>query len=282
MEIYKLGDEIPEETPKNLTKKHKYDTMKIVASKDAGISDGGELRITEIRQAVKNENRVNIYVNGKYKFSLDVAQVVELGIKIGRVITAEELAEYKKASEYGKAYQRALEWVLVRPRSVRELREYLRRRRKLSEAKERKDGWQKEKEIADMIARGEDEVAARMKKKMARSGKREKYDFDELIVQRLCEKGYVNDERFAEYYVENRFVKKGISKKRLRMELVKKGIKQNIIDVVLDGRDDTEEILKMIAKKRAKYDDEKLTQYLCRQGFDYQLVRNLVRTCEKD
>lgn len=282
MEIYKLGDEIPKETPKNLTKKHKYDTMKIVASKDAGISDGGELRITEIRQAVKNENRVNIYVNGKYKFSLDVAQVVELGIKIGRVITAEELAEYKKASEYGKAYQRALEWVLVRPRSVRELREYLRRRRKLSEAKERKDGWQKEKEIADMIARGEDEVAARMKKKMARSGKREKYDFDELIVQRLCEKGYVNDERFAEYYVENRFVKKGISKKRLRMELAKKGIKQNIIDVVLDGRDDTEEILKMIAKKRAKYDDEKLTQYLCRQGFDYQLVRNLVRTCEKD
>ena len=282
MEIYKLGDEIPEETPKNLTKKHKYDSMKIVASKDAGISDGGELRITEIRQAVKNENRVNIYVNGKYKFSLDVAQVVELGIKIGRVITAEELAEYKKASEYGKAYQRALEWVLVRPRSARELREYLRRRRKLSEAKERKDGWQKEKEIADMIARGEDEVAARMKKKMARSGKREKYDFDELIVQRLCEKGYVDDERFAEYYVENRFVKKGISKKRLRMELVKKGIKQNIIDVVLDGRDDTEEILKMIAKKRAKYDDEKLTQYLCRQGFDYQLVRNLVRTYEKD
>ncbi len=170
----------------------------------------------------------------------------------------------------------------MRPRSVRELREYLRRRRKLSEAKERKDGWQKEKEIADMIARGEDEVAARMKKKMARSGKREKYDFDELIVQRLCEKGYVDDERFAEYYVENRFVKKGISKKRLRMELVKKGIKQNIIDVVLDGRDDTEEILKMIAKKRAKYDDEKLTQYLCRQGFDYQLVRNLVRTYEKD
>ena len=282
MEIYKLGDEIPEETPKNLTKKHKYDSMKIAASKDAGISDGGELRITEIRQAVKNENRVNIYVNGKYKFSLDVAQVVELGIKIGRVITAEELAEYKKASEYGKAYQRALEWVLVRPRSVRELREYLRRRRKLSEAKERKDGWQKEKEIADMIARGEDEVAARMKKKMARSGKREKYDFDELIVQRLCEKGYVDDERFAEYYVENRFVKKGISKKRLRMELVKKGIEQNIIDVVLDGRDDTEEILKMIAKKRAKYDNEKLTQYLCRQGFDYQLVRNLVRIYEKD
>lgn len=281
MEIYKLSDEIPEENPKNLTKKHKYGSMKVEASRDAEVS-GGELRITDIRQAVKNENRVNIYVNGKYKFSLDVAQVVELGVKKGKAITVEELAEYKKASEYGKAYQRALEWVLVRPRSVRELREYLRRRRKLSEAKERKDSWQKEKEITDMVARGEDEAAERMKKKMARSGKREKYDFDELIVRRLCEKGYVDDERFAEYYAENRFVKKGISKKRLRMELVKKGVEQDVIDGVLNERDETEEILKMIAKKRAKYDDEKLTQYLYRQGFDYQLVRSLVRTYEKD
>ena len=69
------------------------------------------------------------------------------------------------------------------------------------------------------------------------------YDFDDLIVQRLCEKGYVDDEKFAEYYVENRFVKKGISKKRLKMELMKKGISQDIIEEVLDGRDDEEEIL---------------------------------------
>ena len=279
MEIYKLSDDIPDD---RLTKKHKYDRMMAEASEDAGVSGGAELRITDIRQAVKNENRVNIYVNGKYKFSLDVAQVVELGVKVGRTITNEELAEYKKASEYGKAYQRALEWVLVRPRSVKELREYLRRRRQLSAAKERKNSWQKEKEIADMIARGEDEAAERISKKMLHKKRREKYDFDELIVQRLCEKGYVDDEKFAEHYVENRFVKKGISKKRLKMELVKKGIEQNIIDEVLKKRDDAEELSKMIEKKRAKYDDEKLIQYLCRQGFDYQLVRSLVRTCEKD
>ena len=133
-----------------------------------------------------------------------------------------------------------------------------------------------------MIARGEDAAATKMKKRVERAGQRERYDFDDLIVQRLCKKGYVDDERFAEYYVENRFVKKGASRKRLRMELVKKGVEQGVVDSVLGKRDDTEEILKMIAKKRAKYDDDKLTQYLCRQGFDYQLVRNLVRTYEKD
>ncbi len=282
MEIYKLSYEIPENKPDRLTKKHKRDTMKVDASKDAGYLGGKELIITDIRQAVRNENRVNVYVNGKYRFSLDVAQVVELGVKVGKVITAEKLAEYQKASEYGKAYQRALEWVLVRPRSVKELREYLKRRRRTVEAKERKGSWQKEKEIAEMIAQGDAKAAERMKRKITRAQGREKYDFDELIVQRLCEKGYVDDEKFAEYYVRNRFVKKGISRKRLKMELSQKGVTQECIDAVLEERDDVEEIQKIIAKKRAKYNDEKLIQYLCRQGFEYQLVRSLVRTCETD
>ncbi|MBR0467850.1 RecX family transcriptional regulator [Candidatus Saccharibacteria bacterium] len=266
MEIYKLSDEIPDE---GLTKHKKYGRMESEALEGAGVSGGAVLKITDIKQGVKNPNRVNVCVNGKYAFSLDVVQVVDLKIKVGREISAEELARFKEASEYGKAYQRALEWVLVRPRSVGELRDYLKRRKRVKEAKELKDDWQREREAAEMVARGED---VKMKKQRSRK----KYDFDDLIVQRLCEKGYVDDEKFAEYYVENRFVKKGISKKRLKMELVKKGVDAEIIERVLDGRDDETEILKMIAKKRAKYDDEKLVAYLCRQGFSYQLVKELV------
>ena len=225
--------------------------------------------VTDIKQGVKNPNRVNVFVDGKYAFSLDVAQVVDLKIKVGLEISEEELARFKEASEYGKAYQRALEWVLVRPRSVGELKDYLKRRKRVKEAKELKDDWQREREMAEIVARGED---VKVRKKRLR----EKYDFDDLIVRRLCEKGYVDDVRFAEYYVENRFVKKGISKKRLKMELIKKGVSQDIIEEVLGGRNDEEEILKIIAKKRAKYDDEKLVAYLCRQGFSYQLVKELV------
>ena len=66
------------------------------------------------------------------------------------------------------------------------------------------------------------------------------------------------------------------------MELSQKGVTQECIDAVLGERDDVEEIQKIIAKKRTKYNDEKLIQYLCRQGFEYQLVRSLVRTCETD
>lgn len=279
MEIYKLSDEIPE---KGLTKHKKYGRMEEEALKSAGVSGGAVLKITDIKQAVKNENRVNVFVNGKYAFSLDVAQVVDMGVKIGRVINEEELADFKKASEFGKAYQRALEWVLMRPRSRRELRDYLKRREIQSEVKEKKKEWERDREIAELTAKGEEVDARKLEKRAKRAKNRVKYDFKDLIEERLVERGYVDDTKFAEYYVENRFVKKGISKKRLKMELIKKGVSQEIVEQVLDGRNDEEEILKIIAKKRAKYDDEKLISYLCRQGFPYQLAQSLVDAHGKD
>ena len=84
--------------------------------------------------------------------------------------------------------------------------------------------------------------------------------------------------------MENRFVKKGVSERRLRMELVKKGIGGEVVEKALrgSGRNDEEEIRKIITKKRTRYDDEKLIQYLCRQGFSYELVQNLVQFYGKD
>ena len=95
---------------------------------------------------------------------------------------------------------------------------------------------------------------------------------------KISSKGYLDDRKFAAYYVENRFVKKGISQRRLTMELFKKGIDKGIVEEVLteSERDETEEARKIIAKKRGRYDDEKLIAYLVRQGFSYQLARSLV------
>ena len=203
-------------------------------------------KITELKQGVRNPDRVNVYVNSKFAFSLDISQVVDFGIKIGREISEEELEEFKRASEFGKLYQRTLEWVLTRPRSEKECRDYL--YKKIFEKKLDKN-------------------------------------YIDRIIAKLEEKNYLNDARFAEYYVENRFVKKGVSLKRLKMELMKKGVSKEIIEEVLadTDRNDTEELKKMILKKRSKYpDDEKLTQYLCRQGFQYDLVREMIRSFGTD
>ena len=105
-------------------------------------------------------------------------------------------------------------------------------------------------------------------------------DISELsnnIINRLVDKGYLDDRRFAEFWVENRFVKKGVSRKRLMLALSQKGVSREMIEEVLDGRNDEDELRKMIARKRAKYaESEKLIAYLCRQGFSYDLVKRLV------
>ena len=199
--------------------------------------------ITDLKQGVKNPDRVNVFVDSKFSFSLDVAQVVDLKIKIGRKITEEELAELQQASEFGKLYQKTLEWVLMRPRSEKETRDYI--FKKVFEKKLDKD-------------------------------------YVDEIIDKLKNKKYLDDYKFSEFWVENRFVKRGISKKRLQMELTKKGVALEIINEVLNGRDDEEEIDKIIAKKRAKYDDDKLIAYLCRQGFPFELARSRVQSCETD
>ena len=195
--------------------------------------------ITDIKQGLKNPNRANIFINGKFSFSLDISQIVDLKVKIGQILSEDRLSELKKASEFGKLYQRTLEWVLLRPRSLKETKDYLRRKifeKKLDPA------------------------------------------YADTILDRLLEKGYLSDEKFAAYYIENRFVKKGISKKRLTLELYKKGVAKEIIESVLADteRSDLEEAKKIIAKKRKNYNDEKLLAYLVRQGFSYDLAKSLV------
>ncbi len=239
------------------------------------------MKITELKQGVKNPNRVNVFVDGKYEFSLDVTQVVDFKIKVGMEISPEQLLEFKKASEFGKLYQRALEWVLTRPRSERETRDYLNKKvRSLSSGALR--GVSPSLTPSEMASDLPDKAIARLDSVGREMSSEDISDLPDTIIDKLASRGYLNDFEFAKWYVENRFVKKGVSQKRLKMELVKKGVSAEIIDEVIGGRDDAEEILKIIAKKRAKYDDEKLTAYLCRQGFPYQLVNELVRSCEKD
>jgi regulatory protein len=102
----------------------------------------------------------------------------------------------------------------------------------------------------------------------------------EPIIKELKAKKYVDDWDFARFWVENRRLKKGISGRRLREELLTKGVACDIIDEVLalSERADADEIKKIVAKKRKRYDDKQLMAYLVRQGFDYAIVKEIVQT----
>lgn len=208
------------------------------------------MKITDITVQAKNANRVNVSVDGKYRFSLDVFQLGELGIKKGKDYDEAELLEIENESQFGRLYARALEYCLIRPHSVREVKDYLWRKTRSTRYKAR-DGSIKERE-------GVSQKNA------------------ERTIERLIERGYVNDESFARYWVENRNVTKGTSRRKLIAELRAKGIEASIIEASLQNssRTDTDELAKVIAKKRSRYaDEQKLIAYLARQGFGYDEIK---------
>ena len=222
---------------------------------------GRELKISEMRPAVRDPQRVNVYVNGKFEFSLEVTQVVELGVKVGQILDVERLAELRRASEFGKVYQRALEWALARPRSVQEVRDYLR----LRQVRRRQLNRQREREEKRPLAEISDEVAG-------------------LVAERLVERGYVDDQKFAKFVVENRRERGGVSERKLRMELRQKGVADEIVARVLAERphDEMAEVRRLVQKKGRRYDAAGLVKYLMRQGFSYDVVRSVVEEEAED
>ncbi len=211
------------------------------------------MKITAISLQARDKNRVNVSVDGGYSFSLDISQVVDCGIKVNQQCDEERISFLKGESEFGKVYQRALEFSLLRPRSVREVSDYLFR-----------------KTFSKLDKNGD------LKKGISK-------DLANRVLTRLIDRNYIDDHKFANFWIENRFMKKGISRRRLEAELQKKGVNSSVIASCFEsgGRDDLTEVKKIIMKKRSKYsDDKKMIMYLMRQGFQYDDVKKALRSEE--
>ena len=259
--------------------------------------DGREkLIVTKISSGVKNPHRVNVFVNEKFSFSLDLAQVVDYKIRTGMEISENELTEFQHLSEFGKLYQRTLEWTLTRPHSRKEVSDYLRNRQRKREFDNLQIRRNRERQLDDAYFgrksykprsdfRSQDasyEEDNRPKFQAFRQRTKELPEIRdediETVLKRLDEHGYLDDRKFAEFFVENRNANKGVSMRVLKMELKNKGVSEEIISEAIENssRNDEDEIRKIIEKKRAKYTDEKLIAFLVRKGFSYEMVKGLV------
>lgn len=190
--------------------------------------------VTRITEQLKNKDRISVYVDGVYKFSLTINQLLESKLKVGTQLEDSDIKDYLRQSDEGKLKMRTFDWLSLRPRSSKELLDYL-LRKKLS-----------------------DEAA-----------KQWLYEFQK--------KNYQNDTLFTIWWIEQRR-KQLKSESYIRQELRTKGISQELIaDVLQDSTEnDTEVIKQLIAKKRRqlKYqDDQKLLEYLVRNGYRYSSVK---------
>lgn len=82
--------------------------------------------ITAITPQVRNQDRVNIFLDGRYAFSLAVAAA--FGLKIGDTLTEGQIAERQAKDSLEKAKDQAIRYIVQRPRSSSEIGRYLKRK----------------------------------------------------------------------------------------------------------------------------------------------------------
>ena len=83
--------------------------------------------ITSIKPQ-KNGKRVNIYLDDKFGFGIDLENYVVLGLKVGRTYSEEEIEAIIKKAQFQKTLDRLLRFATLRPRSEREIKDWLRRK----------------------------------------------------------------------------------------------------------------------------------------------------------
>ncbi len=263
--------------------------------------------ITSLRGAVRDPHRINVFLDGKFSFSLTLTELADSKLHQGQVLTDPEVERLRNLSGLGKLYQQTLEYCFSRPHSKKEIIDYLERKRL------RRDISWKRFEEHQLKMQNDPEYAARVKEirqhTKDQNQKIREIDFTENntyeyrgakktnlptkladritsemiqeVVSRLESQNYINDQDFARYFIENRHQNKGISTKRLIQELKIKGIDSDIIEQAMFDqdtgnlfRDEEVEIEKIIKKQLRKTSDrQKIIAYLARQGFSYDLIK---------
>lgn len=191
-------------------------------------------KITAIEKQ-KDRDRVSIFVDGKYSFSLTLNQYVELGtLKKASDITKEDINRYKGLSDYGKKLENSISWALRRPHSQRELENYLYRKKI--------EGEEKDKIITYLIDK--------------------KYIDDEQFTSFWVE-SRMRAKKPSKRALSNELRLKGISDSN---------IKKALDEHSFNDEDMIKEIIEKKTKLTKYKDPEKLKSYLARQGFSYDII----------
>lgn len=191
--------------------------------------------ITMLQVQKRNKERVNVYLDDVYAFA--VSMNAALGLKKGQHLSAAETDALKQDGETDLAYQRAMRYLGMRPRSSAELVTYLKR-----------------KEYDESII--------------------------EVVVRRLHEREYLDDEAFARFWVDNRNRFRPRGAQALRYELRQKGVERETIEATLEDQDEdlaawtaAEPKIGRWAELEKREFEQKLMAFLARRGFRFDVCR---------
>jgi regulatory protein len=80
-------------------------------------------KITALEAQQRNKERVNVYLDGEYAFSLSLIEAARL--RRDQVLTDAEIADLKARDTVERAFDRAARFLSYRPRSISEIRQNL-------------------------------------------------------------------------------------------------------------------------------------------------------------
>lgn len=158
---------------------------------------------------------------------------------------------------FDKLYNKALHFLSFRPRSEKEIIDYLKKKTSYSKTSNEQEG----KEIEKMIS---------------------------LIIEKLKNYKFIDDFEFTRWWIEQRTKIRPKSLKFIKFELKQKGILSDLVQEVLEDKDfevesDLDKALKLAKQKLPKYkkdvlqkQKEKLFRYLSGKGFDYDIIKEVV------
>jgi regulatory protein len=196
-------------------------------------------RITGLQVQKRNNQRLNIYLDGEYAFGL--SRYVAAWLQVGQELTEEKITALLADDAVEAAYQKSTKFIGYRMRTTSEVDKHLTK-----------------KGIEQQVIR--------------------------QVIERLNEKGLLNDEGFAKMWVENRSEFRPRSQRLLALELRRKGIDSETIQNVIERTPPEDELAYLAAKKRIRrYEhlewqdfQRKLGSHLARRGFSYSTIKPVV------
>jgi len=206
--------------------------------------------ISLIAPQKKTKDRFNIFLDDKFAFGISSFTLLEHNLKVGKVLEAEDIETITKKEELAKLLELATNYLSYRPRSEKEVTDYL--VKKIATHENIKFNQAKESTLVP------------------------------LAIKKLKKYKYLDDNAFAKWWLESRLRSHPKSLRQIKIELKQKGIGQEILESFATKSVNEKDIAKKAIEKKIKKWQalpaldfkKKVYQYLLSRGFGYDT------TCE--
>lgn len=211
------------------------------------------MKVTALETQKRDSSRLNMYIDENFFCGISLNVVAQFGIYQGKELSEDELKEVLNAELKARFFDRAVSYLVRSPKTEFQVRRYLK-----DLAFKKKGKW-----FQDI-------------------SKEELQNIEENIVSRLLEYEYIDDEKYAQMFVESRIKNKPRGKNILLGELISKGVSRDTAQKVLgEMLEDEYSILVATYRKRFKeesisFDDRKKIDFLRRKGFNWDLIESFI------